>query len=99
MTKTNPRIPNSDSIAELASFWDTHDLTDFEDQLEEVPAPVFCRDESEMVSVRLAPGEAEAIQRIAKTRGTDVGILLHDWVSEKLQRLLRAESLREVEQG
>ena len=34
-------IPNTESIKELAEFWDTHDLTDFEDQLEEVKEPVF----------------------------------------------------------
>ena len=33
------KIPQSDSIEELARFWDTHDLTDFEDQLEEVTEP------------------------------------------------------------
>jgi hypothetical protein len=30
------KIPKTDSIEELARFWDTHDLTDFEDQLEDV---------------------------------------------------------------
>ncbi len=35
------RIPDTDSIEELARFWDTHDLTDFQDQLEEVATPVF----------------------------------------------------------
>lgn len=34
-------IPQTDSIQELAHFWDTHDVTDFEDQLEEVKEPVF----------------------------------------------------------
>lgn len=29
-------IPETDSIEELARFWDTHDLTDFEEELEEV---------------------------------------------------------------
>ncbi len=38
------KIPNSDSIEDLAEFWDTHDLTDFEDELEEVDSPVFDRD-------------------------------------------------------
>jgi hypothetical protein len=28
------KIPQTDSIQELAEFWDTHDLTDFEEQLE-----------------------------------------------------------------
>ena len=32
----NKNIPKTDSIQELAHFWDTHDLTDFEDELEEV---------------------------------------------------------------
>lgn len=36
-------IPQTDSIQELARFWDTHDLTGFEDLLEEVSEPVFER--------------------------------------------------------
>jgi len=39
-------IPQTDSIQELARFWDTHDLADFEDQLEEVTEPVFEREEA-----------------------------------------------------
>jgi hypothetical protein len=35
------QIPMTDSIEELAQFWDTHDLTDFEDKLEEVKESVF----------------------------------------------------------
>ena len=31
-----PKLPNTDSIQKLAQFWDTHDLTDFEEELEEV---------------------------------------------------------------
>jgi len=39
-----PKLPKTDSIQKLAEFWDTHDLTDFEDELEEVAEPVFVRD-------------------------------------------------------
>ncbi len=35
------KIPDTESINELAQFWDKHDLTDFEDQLEEVNESVF----------------------------------------------------------
>jgi hypothetical protein len=38
-----PSIPDTDSIRELAEFWDTHDVADFEDYLEEVHEPVFER--------------------------------------------------------
>ncbi len=37
------KLPKTDSIQELAVFWDSHDLTDFEDELEEVTEPVFVR--------------------------------------------------------
>ena len=46
-------MPQTDSIQELAHFWDTHDLTDFEDQLEEVAEPVFEREA--VVKVQLEP--------------------------------------------
>lgn len=36
-------IPQTDSVQELAHFWDTHDLTDLEGQLEEFTEPVFER--------------------------------------------------------
>jgi hypothetical protein len=36
-------LPQTDSIQELAQFWDTHDVTEFEDELEEVTEPVFRR--------------------------------------------------------
>jgi len=45
MKKSN--LPKTDSVQKLAEFWDTHDLTDFEDQLEETPKPVFVRDTRE----------------------------------------------------
>lgn len=47
------KIPRTDSIEELAQFWDTHDLTDFENELEEVTEPVFER--RTVVKVHLQP--------------------------------------------
>jgi antitoxin YefM len=41
--KKASKLPQTDSITELAKFWDTHDLADFEDQLQEVVEPVFER--------------------------------------------------------
>jgi hypothetical protein len=37
------KLPETDSIQELANFWDTHDVTDFDDELVEVAEPVFVR--------------------------------------------------------
>jgi hypothetical protein len=40
-----PGVPDvrSASVREIAEFWDTHDVTDFADQLEEVKGPIFVR--------------------------------------------------------
>ena len=35
------KILDGSSIEELAEFWDTHDATDYWDELEEVREPIF----------------------------------------------------------
>ncbi len=89
---TTHKIPETDSIEELARFWDTHDLTDFEDQLEEVPTPVFDRQPAGTVNVRLEPDEIEAVERLARAKGLEIGTLIHDWIAEKLGRDLHART-------
>ncbi|MGH7775407.1 MAG: CopG family antitoxin [Candidatus Binatia bacterium] len=79
------KIPKTDSIEELAQFWDTHDLTDFEDQLENVPERVFERKPETMIPVRLRRQEIEAMRRVAKTKGVREAALLRQWVREKLR--------------
>lgn len=79
---TPQRMPQTDSIEELARFWDTHDLTDFEDELEEVPGPVFERET--VVKVRLAAGEAEQVKRMAQSKGMTFAELVAQWIRERI---------------
>ena len=76
------KIPRTDSIQELAQFWDTHDLMDFEGQLEEVTEPVFERETE--VTLRLPSSEAEAAERIAQSQGMGLTELIRQWVREKV---------------
>ena len=39
-------------LEELANFWDTHDITNFEDELEEVKEPVFERRQEQKIQWR-----------------------------------------------
>jgi hypothetical protein len=80
---TKQPIPQTDSIEELAHFWDTHDVTEFEDELEEVTEDIFDLGER-MVAIPLHSDEVEAIREIAKSRGVSSTILIRDWVLEKL---------------
>lgn len=77
------KIPTTDSIRELADFWDTHDVTAFDDQLEEVAEPVFTRARNG-VTVPLSGDERTVIRKIAAARGVDEAALIHEWVQEKL---------------
>lgn len=76
------KIPQIDSIQELAKFWDTHDITDFEDDLEEVVEPVF--DLLTELVVPLQPEELEALTMLAKTRDTSPVNLIREWVLEHI---------------
>jgi hypothetical protein len=78
-----PRIPTTDSIQELATFWQHHDLTDFEDELEEVPDHVFQR--AHVVGVPLSKAEHHAIRDAAASCGVDESTLIHESVAEKLR--------------
>ena len=77
-----PRIPTTDSIQELATFWQHHDLTDFENELAEVSEPVFRR--GHVVGVPLTEDEHLAIRAAAASRGIDEASLIREWVKEKL---------------
>lgn len=77
------KIPQTDSIQELAEFWQTHDLTEFEDQLEEVREPIFSQDT--VIHIALQPTEVEAVQQVARSRGVQTNDLVREWVLEKLR--------------
>jgi predicted DNA binding CopG/RHH family protein len=76
------RLPQTDSIQELAKFWDTHDLTDFEDELEEVDEQVFERDTE--VTVHLESDDANALRAMAHARGVADSELVREWVLERI---------------
>ena len=82
------KLPKTDSIQELAEFWDTHDLTDFEGELEEVAAPVFVRGHA--IRVPLESREVEAVEHMAQAKGVSREELLRAWVLQKLARISKA---------
>ncbi|MEJ2209700.1 MAG: CopG family antitoxin [Anaerolineae bacterium] len=76
-------LPDTDSIEELARFWNKHDLTEFEDELEEVTGPLFER-KTHDACVSLDPEELIAVKRIAESHGVEYQALVRDWGREKI---------------
>jgi len=80
---TQPRIPSTDSISELAAFWSTHDLTDYEDELEAVERPVFAKPaKGEDLVLHLDPEEAVTVREAARARGIDEAAVVREWIRE-----------------
>jgi predicted DNA binding CopG/RHH family protein len=87
------KLPQTDSIQELARFWETHDLTDFEDELEEVTEPVFTAGDS--IRLRLQSRDAKAVRRLAESKGVSQAELIRQWVLQKLGRRKRGGQTRD----
>ncbi len=79
---TDAKLPTTDSIQELAAFWDAHDTTEFDDELVESEAPVF--DRAGAIQVPLASGEAGAVEKMAKAQGVSREELVRGWVFQNL---------------
>jgi hypothetical protein len=83
-TTKKSKLPKIDSIEKLAEFWDSHDLTDFEDELEEVAEPVFVRGNA--IKVPLKSREAETVRQMAQAKGVSPEELIRAWVLQELAR-------------
>jgi len=77
------KLPQIDSIEILAKFWDSHDVTDFENELEEVTDPVFER--KTVVKVPLDEKQAQTAQLLAAAKGITLPTLIQQWISERVQ--------------
>jgi hypothetical protein len=81
------KLPKTDSIEKLAEFWDSHDVTDYEDELEEVGEAVFARGAGGVaITVPLGAREAKAVERLAKAKGVSREDLVRGWVLQKIAR-------------
>lgn len=83
-TMNKDSIPRTDSIQELAQFWDTHDLEEYTNEIEEVTESVFEREE--VLNVILPSKEAKVLEAMAKSRGVEPAKLIREWVLEKVQK-------------
>jgi len=80
--KKMKRLPTTDSISELAAFWQVHDLTDIEEELVEISEPVFRR--ADAISIRLASEDISALRRRARREHLSEADLISRWVHERL---------------
>ncbi len=85
------KIPAFQTYEEEANFWDTHSVTDFEDQTKDVEI-IFELDKPREVSLvlRLQKTFKAKLKKIARSKGLDVSTLARMWLMEKANETLKA---------
>lgn len=81
--KRRDPIPDKfSSVQEAGEFWDSHDLTDYEDQTREVDFEVDLR--RRVFLTALEPELAKKVAAYAHRQGISTETLINLWLDEKL---------------
>lgn len=71
-------ISKADTLEGMGEFWDTHDLTDFDDDSPDIEYSIT-------YSVPIEPDLLAAVEEQAQRRGVKVETLVNLWLCQKLQ--------------
>jgi len=76
-----------DTFEQMAEFWDTHDVTDYEEYLTPVETNVATHPRHEYVIV-LSDTLDAMLRKVQQKEGVPLNTLINLWVQEKLQQYL-----------
>jgi len=74
-----------ETFEDMSTFWDTHDVTDYEEHLTAVSVEVTSQPTHEYKIV-LSDTLNKVIREAQKQEGVSIGTLINLWVQEKLQQ-------------
>ena len=83
------RIPHFATVEEAAEFWDTHDSTEFEDELEDVTDVRFVVTRTQRkkgITIRLAEDQLDLLRREAAAKGIGPSTWARMLILEHLHR-------------
>jgi len=83
--ETKMKIPEFKTIDEMARFWDSHDITEFEDQLIEVKEPIFEKMKNRIISFKLDSKQYEKLKKIADQKKLNTISLVNQWVTKQIE--------------
>lgn len=86
VNRKTSRIPTFTSNEEEARFWDTHSVTDFKDETEDVDIVVeLAKPRDETLVLRVQKSIKKQLEQVARKRGITISTLARIWLMEKLQ--------------
>ena len=88
-TPATGKIPSFNSIEEEAEFWDTHDVTDYLDELEVVATPAKSG-LPHRLTLRLEQADRIELDHLARSIGVGPSTLARIWIKERLSEEKKA---------
>ena len=79
-------IPEFKNRQEMAEWFDTHDMADYQHEFKTVDAVFDLEDtQQDTIAVRVKRSVKDRLAHIAKTKGLSVSTLTRMWILERLQ--------------
>jgi predicted DNA binding CopG/RHH family protein len=88
-----PRIPEFKSDKEIADFWDSHSISDFDHELEEAKDIIFVRPQRQSISIRLDKKYVQVLKALASEHGIGYSSLLRMWLIERIKREIKERKM------
>jgi hypothetical protein len=79
------KLPHFETLDELVEFWETHDFTDYIDEMEEVDFDTLSAERATL-RITLAPEPLAKLAKMADQRGLTPNTLVQTWIEERLKR-------------
>jgi hypothetical protein len=89
--KPKSRIPDFKSYEEEATWWETHNLADYQDEFETVDAK-FAKNLSHGLTIRLDPETLAKVRTLARKKGIGPTTLIRMWILEDLEKLEKQQA-------
>ena len=80
------KLPTFARDEEAADWIDTHDTSEYMDELEEIHEPISVRRTSRAIDLQLNADCLKAIKRTAKRKGIPYQTLIQEWLIERLRQ-------------
>ncbi len=74
------KLPNFKTLNEEAEFWESHSLTEYLDELEDVQFEIELSPEDSYLTIQVTPALIKTLRDVAKSRGLSIRDLLKQWV-------------------
>ena len=84
MKQIKSKIPEFKNRQEMAEWFDTHDIADYQDEFKTIKAK-FAKNLTEGLNIRFDPSTLDKLRKKAHEKGLGPTSLARMWIMEKLQ--------------